>query len=346
MVTNLNDSVNYAAGDGSLRGEMAAARSGDTIQFASNLAGTTITLTAGELVINESISIIGLTSGAENTGKPTVTISGNNNSRVFDIEGGNTGSGISVTLEDLNITKGVATNGGGGGVLINDPQGGTVTLNRLVIFGNEALGNNGATGAVDRAGQSGTAASGGGVSFVGGSNTYLVMDVTLISGNTAAGGQGGLGGHGGQYGSFGGGSGTIRAAGGSGGSGGSAQGGGLFAAGGNIQLTSVDILNNDAVGGTGGSGGTGGTNYNYDDGPGGDGGAGGNASGGGAYIVNSNSFQYNGVAINNNEAEAGSGGAGGVGGNHGAGITAAGNGAQGGSAAGRICRLPTPFLAK
>jgi len=48
-VTNILDS-----GPGSLRAEIAAANSGDTINFASSLDGQTVTLTSGELLINKA----------------------------------------------------------------------------------------------------------------------------------------------------------------------------------------------------------------------------------------------------------------------------------------------------
>ena len=54
-VLNLLDTG--ALGDGSLRGEIAAAQSGDTIHFAPSLLGQTITLTGGELAITKSLDI-------------------------------------------------------------------------------------------------------------------------------------------------------------------------------------------------------------------------------------------------------------------------------------------------
>src|SRR5215831_7017983 len=61
-------------GPGTLRSVLAAANSGDTID-ATSVSGT-ITLTNGELVISNSVSIIGPGSGL-------LTISGNNSNRVF-----------------------------------------------------------------------------------------------------------------------------------------------------------------------------------------------------------------------------------------------------------------------
>ena len=64
IVTNTNDS-----GAGSLRATISSASPGDTIAFASGVTGT-ITLTSGELDINENLDI-------EGPGAGILTISGN-----------------------------------------------------------------------------------------------------------------------------------------------------------------------------------------------------------------------------------------------------------------------------
>src|SRR5436309_11953398 len=104
------------SGAGSLRAAIAAAQSGDRIVFGSGLDGQTITLTSGELAINQSLDIEGL-------GADKLTVSGNDSSRVFRV-----GSGVSVDIDDLTITHGRAANGGG----IWNP-GGTLTLAHDVI---------------------------------------------------------------------------------------------------------------------------------------------------------------------------------------------------------------------
>src|SRR3954447_4092298 len=48
------------SGAGSLRADVAAAHNGDTVAFAPSLAGQTITLTSGELLINKNLTITGL----------------------------------------------------------------------------------------------------------------------------------------------------------------------------------------------------------------------------------------------------------------------------------------------
>src|SRR5207302_1486338 len=98
-VTNTLDS-----GKGSLRAEIAAAQPGDTIRFAGKLTNQTITLTSGELVINKSLDIEGPSAGR-------LTVSGNNASRVFDIQGG-----VTVTLAGLTIANGQVADDLGGGI--------------------------------------------------------------------------------------------------------------------------------------------------------------------------------------------------------------------------------------
>ena len=57
-VLNTHDS-----GAGSLRADIAAANSGDVIRFDRSLAGQTIRLTSGQLVVNKSLDIEGLGAG-------------------------------------------------------------------------------------------------------------------------------------------------------------------------------------------------------------------------------------------------------------------------------------------
>src|SRR5437773_8289439 len=89
---------NLDSGAGSLRAEIAAAHNSDTIVFASRLNGQTITLTSGEVLISHNVTIAG-----PGAGPLTVTVSGNNTSRVFEV----TKAG-SVTVSGLTISNGVA----------------------------------------------------------------------------------------------------------------------------------------------------------------------------------------------------------------------------------------------
>src|SRR6516165_5728506 len=72
-VTNTLDS-----GAGSLRAEIRAAHDGYTIVFAPSLVGQTITLTSGELLIDHGVTMTG-------PGAGNLTVSGNNVSRVFEV---------------------------------------------------------------------------------------------------------------------------------------------------------------------------------------------------------------------------------------------------------------------
>ena len=102
LVTNLSGSAAVA---GSLPFEVANAASGDTIQFAANLSGGTITL-GSTLDVTKSLTIDGAGSG--------ITVNGGGN-RVFVIE-----QGVSADINALTITGGATTgisNGGGMGHL-------------------------------------------------------------------------------------------------------------------------------------------------------------------------------------------------------------------------------------
>jgi hypothetical protein len=134
------------SGPGSLRAEIAAAQSGDTIVFAPSLDGQTITLT-GELVINKNLTIQG-------PGASQLTISGNYHapgalqpygygSRVFEVDG------VTATIAGLTISNGYAfvngPGGGGGGGILN--HGGNLTVTNCTLSNNRA----GFGGAIDNA---------------------------------------------------------------------------------------------------------------------------------------------------------------------------------------------------
>jgi predicted outer membrane repeat protein len=119
-VTNTNDS-----GLGSLRDALAVANDGDEITFA--VTGT-ITLTSGELLINDSIDLSG-------PGNENLSVNGNSKTRVFHVAPDKT-----VTISGLTITNGNA-NGqffpdDSGGGIYNDHA--TTTLNNCTIVDNVA----------------------------------------------------------------------------------------------------------------------------------------------------------------------------------------------------------------
>src|SRR5262249_44668113 len=210
-VTNLGDT-----GAGSLRGEVALAQDGDTINFAASLNGQTIGLTRGQLALCKNLTITG-------PGANRLTVSGNNTSRVFDIQS------AAVAISGLTITGGNAGFSAGGGILITST--GSLTLDGDTISGNRTYGNGGGVsnnppgtpavtnstfngnpahqgGALDNAGTAsltnstidGNTANGAGsnpqVGAGGGINNSgtLTLENDTIAGNAANGLMGGVGG--------------------------------------------------------------------------------------------------------------------------------------------------------
>ncbi len=131
-VLNLNDS-----GTGSLRAAIAAANAqpgADTITVANGLHGT-ITLTSGELLITDSLTING-------SGANRLTISGNNASSVFDISPGpGVTSSLNVTIKNLTISNGLAFFGGG---ITSFDSTLSLTISGCALNGNQADGDGGA----------------------------------------------------------------------------------------------------------------------------------------------------------------------------------------------------------
>src|SRR5262245_60397152 len=169
-LTVTNNLDTGAAGDGSLRGEIAAAQSGDVLNFAGSLLGQTIRLTNGELAITRSLDI-------EGPGAQQLTVSGCGASRVFDISGG-----VTVTIAGLTITDGLANGsspvlaGTGGGIL----NFGRLTLANVVLSNNQAVGDAG-TSPTGRVG----AALGGGVANLGSGS--LTISNSAFTANQALG---------------------------------------------------------------------------------------------------------------------------------------------------------------
>ena len=126
------------SGTGSLRAEIVAAQSGDTIRFAPSLAGQTITLTSGELALTRNLDIDGL--GAEK-----LAVSGNHASRVFDVS-----KNVTATIAGLTITNGLADHGGG---ILNEVGAG-LTLSQDTLSHNQAVGGLGGGAIFNDAGAS------------------------------------------------------------------------------------------------------------------------------------------------------------------------------------------------
>jgi CSLREA domain-containing protein len=121
LAANSNSTVGDAVPDGS--GGI------DTITFDPTVFATpqTITLALGELPITDSVTITGPAAA--------VTISGNNASRIFNVDDGNNASTIDVQLINLTLTEGLIS--GSGGAITN--------AENLTLTGC-ALANNGASG--------------------------------------------------------------------------------------------------------------------------------------------------------------------------------------------------------
>jgi hypothetical protein len=180
-VTNGNDS-----GSGSLRAAVAAANPGDMI----TVPALTVFLTSGQIVVSNSVTIIG--AGARET-----TISGTDQSRVFDITSGTVSiSGVTVTGGDGFDTPG-GTAGPGGGILLG---GGTLTLADSTVTGNQTMGAGEGSGiqangslTVLRSTISFNSGPGsdraGGIGFAGG-GALQVLDSTLAHNTLGSGGLG------------------------------------------------------------------------------------------------------------------------------------------------------------
>ena len=139
IVTTLADS-----GEGSLREALGDIAADGTITFDPALAGGTIALTSGQLVIDRSVTIDG-------SGAPGLAVSGNNASRVVQIA-----AGTEASINDLVISDGVGAPQGGG--ILNY---GILDLERVIVSNN-------------------TESSGGGASFdLGGGGIYNGDGATL-----------------------------------------------------------------------------------------------------------------------------------------------------------------------
>jgi hypothetical protein len=156
MPSTLTVLNNLDSGAGSLRAEIAAANTGDTIVFAPSLSGQTITLTSGVLDINKNVTIQG-------PGAGQLTISGNNSSPVFMVEAAD-----QVSLSGLTISHG-STTGLGGGI----HNYGTLTISACTLSNNSA-----------------TYGDGGGIynEF----RATLTVSNSTVSGNTAGNDGGGI----------------------------------------------------------------------------------------------------------------------------------------------------------
>ncbi|HLM01240.1 MAG TPA: FG-GAP-like repeat-containing protein [Pyrinomonadaceae bacterium] len=224
----------------------------DTIVFDSQVFSTpkTITLTSGQLAPFYSVII-------EGPGADLLTISGNNQSRIFF----NNLSSSELTIKNLTLTGGFAANGGA------IYTGNSLKLSNLVITGNKAMG-------AEVTGDGFPGALGGGIYSTGGLtltdsiiSNNLASGVVIITANPNVGDAGSAGGGGGIFSpgvaplivnctfinnmAKGAGSPTAPA-GKSGAQGGAAYGGAYYGSSGSRVINST-FINNSAVAGSGGS---------------------------------------------------------------------------------------------
>ena len=177
-VTNTN-----ASGAGSLADTIANAGPGDTIDFDSGLSGATIYLGA-PLTLFQDITIDGSALTLP------VTISGDtDNNTIADVQVFSINSGVTVTLDSLIITKGVA--GSGGGIA----NAGTLTLIKSSLLDNSTtsdgagIANSGSLTVANSTFSGNMAGTDGGA--ISNNGTLTVLNSTL-SGNGATGNGGGI----------------------------------------------------------------------------------------------------------------------------------------------------------
>ena len=153
-VTTAIDENNGVGGAGlSLREAIGGANTtpgDDIIEFDESLTGEIITLTLGEISIIGDLTINGL-------GADVLTISGNNSSRIFNIDDLDSSIEVNVEINELTISEGFSTSDGGAifnseNLEINNSiistnnsdlsgggiYGGTITVNNSTISGNSA----------------------------------------------------------------------------------------------------------------------------------------------------------------------------------------------------------------
>jgi predicted outer membrane repeat protein/parallel beta-helix repeat protein len=184
QAATLTVTTNADTGAGSLRAQVAAAAGGDTIVFQAGLTSP-ILLTTGEITINKALTITG-------PGAATLSIDGNNSSRIFNVTDG-TGTVLLVTISGLTMTRGRSA--GQGGAINN--VGENLTIQDCVVSNSTCTGTYGG-GVAQQGGQttlrdstiSGNTANseGGGIVHIGGSMTITGCTVSGNSGAASGGG--------------------------------------------------------------------------------------------------------------------------------------------------------------
>lgn len=190
IVTTLQDGPGeFKPGqDTTLRGAIAEANAGDTIQF--SITGTiTLDPSLGPLIIPKSENLT--INAANDDGSSRISVSGNNKVQDFWVQ-----AGANATLVGLKIIQGKADSGGG---VLND---GTLTIRSCTLSGNTAKRNGGAiandgtltirssTLSGNSAGRNGGAIAN--LALLDSTTGTLTMRNSTLAGNTAGGNGGGL----------------------------------------------------------------------------------------------------------------------------------------------------------
>ena len=248
-VTSLADS-----GPGSLRDAIANTASGNTINFS---VGGTITLTTGELLITNDLTIVG--PGAHNLVIQRSLANGTPNFRIFDCA-------ATVVISGVTISNGRDASGDGGGGIAND---GDLTLANCIVSGNYAttgggLCNFGSMIVSNCLFQSNSAAADTGDGLGGGieNDGTLWLTNSVVAGNLAASsvssGSAFGGGIDNEFGTVYVDSCTVSGNSTRGGSSGQSEGGGVANGFGTITLNASTVSGNSAGSGAGTGGGAGG----------------------------------------------------------------------------------------
>ncbi len=152
VVTTLDDEFDFSNTDVSLREAIYSANGSigtDTITFANALVSSgpaKITLTRGELLITESVNIVGaaVTSPAK-PGETLLTIDADQLSRVINVQG-STLNMVDLSISGLTLTGGEAKTDVGGGILFDSP--GKLNLTDSTVSNSKTLADDGYGGGI------------------------------------------------------------------------------------------------------------------------------------------------------------------------------------------------------
>ncbi len=134
LLSTLTVMNNGDSGPNSLCAMAGKAAAGDVIDFSPTLNGQTITLTGGEILLTPGVSI-------EGPGAGLLSISGNNSSRIFEVESAATDSNPTTSISGLSLLDGSALTGGA----IDDAVGtGPLSVSNCYFAGNVAVVQGGA----------------------------------------------------------------------------------------------------------------------------------------------------------------------------------------------------------